>query len=109
MAEVSDKEPSLLFIWGLGATAAVICFIGACFQKWLVPVFAAFPLFWFVSFYVEIHSTDIGSYLYTEQGIYYYVQSYLSFTLFLSGIFLGLILNRQRKTFSTDKQGETSS
>ena len=97
IAEVSDKEPTLLWLWGLGATAAIICCIGACFCRWLIPVLAAYPFLWFVSFFIEIHAPDIGHALYLEQGILYYVQAYLSFILFLSGIILGLALNHRRR------------
>lgn len=98
-AEVSDKEPSLLFVWTIGAVAAIICFFGTYFRKWLAPILAAPPLLWFASFLMEIHSEDVGPYLYTEQGLSYYVQSYLSLTLFISGIVLGLFMNKRRRNF----------
>ena len=97
LAEVSDKEPTLLFVWTIGAVAAVICFFGTYFRKWLAPILATLPLLWFASFLMEIHSKDVGPYLYAEQGLSYYVQSYLSLTLFISGIALGLLMNKRRK------------
>lgn len=96
-AEVSDKEPSLIFVWALGAGAAAICFIGARFRKWLAPLLAVLPLLWFASFLAEIHSADVGPYLYAEQGLSYYVQSYLSLALFVSGLVLGLLKNGRRR------------
>jgi hypothetical protein len=96
MAEVSDKEPTLFCVWGLGATVAIVCCMASCFRRWLVPLVAAFPFFWFIGFFMEIHSVDIYPALYDEQGISYYVQSYLSFALFLSGVVFGLILNRHK-------------
>lgn len=96
-AEVSDKEPSLLSVWAIGSVAAIICFVGTYFFKWLAPVLAALPFLWFASLLVEIHSADVGPYLYAEQGLSYYVQSYLSLTLFISGIVLGLVMNNRRR------------
>jgi hypothetical protein len=96
-AEVSDKEPSLLFVWAIGAVAAAICFFGAYLYRWLASILVIPPLLWFVGFFMEIHSRDIGSYLYAEQGLTYYVQSYVSFTLFISGIVLGLHMNKRRR------------
>lgn len=99
LAEVSDKVPSLLFVWALGSIAAVICFVGAYFHRWLAPVLAVLPLLWFASLLTEIHSADVGPYLHAEQGLSYYVQSYLSLVLFISGVILGLVMNKRRRNF----------
>jgi hypothetical protein len=99
-AEVSDKEPSLFFVWTIGTVAAIICFSGAYFRKWLALILAAPPLLWFAGFFMEIHSEDISPYLYIEQGLTYYVQSYLSLTLFIFGIVLGLLMNKRRRNSS---------
>jgi hypothetical protein len=95
-AEVSDKEPSLIFVWSISLIAAVICFFGAYFRKWLTPILAALPLLWFVSFFIEIHSEDIRLHLYAEQGLSYYVQSYLAFAILIFGILLGLFIKPGR-------------
>jgi hypothetical protein len=94
-AEVSDKEPSLIFVWSTGFIAAAICLFGIYFRKWLAPILAAPPLFWFISFFIEIHSEDIRPYLYAEQGLSYYIQSYLAFAILISGILLGLFIKKR--------------
>lgn len=96
-AEVSDKEPSLLFVWALGAGAAAICLVGISFYRWLTPVLAVLPLLWFASFLTEIQSADVGPRLYAEQGLSYYVQSYMSLFLFISGVASGLVVNKRRR------------
>jgi len=96
-AEVSDKEPSLFFVWAVGAVSAVICFLGTYFRKWLAPILAILPILWFGSFFLEIHSDDICPFLYAEQGLSYYVQSYLSLGIFIIGIVLGLFMNMRRR------------
>ncbi|HWV14157.1 MAG TPA: hypothetical protein VN030_01915, partial [Cellvibrio sp.] len=93
-AEVSDKEPSLFFVWAVGVVAAVICFVSACFRKWLALALAVLPLLWFISFFMDIHSADVGPFLYAEQGLSYYIQSCLSLILFISGTVLGLFMKK---------------
>lgn len=97
LAEVSDKEPSIISVWSVGVTAALVCYFGSRQRRWLAPVLGALPVLWFASLFVEIHSTDIGSYLYAEQGPAYYVQAYLSFTTFVVGLALGLHRNKWKK------------
>lgn len=97
LAEVSDKEPSVLCIWSVGVAAALVCYFGSRHRRWLAPVLGGLPALWYGSLFVEIHSTDIRSYLYAEQGAAYYVQAYLSFTTFVVGLALGLLRNKWKK------------
>jgi hypothetical protein len=97
MAEVSDKEPSLVFVWALGSVASIVCFVGTYFRWRLAPILAALPLLWFASLFMEIHSADVGPHLYAEQGLSYYIQSYLSLAIFMAGLVLGLIMNKRRR------------
>jgi hypothetical protein len=99
LAEVSDKEPSILHVWIVGVAASVVCFVGSYHRQWLVPVLAALPSLWFASLLIEFHSADIGPYLYAEQGIPYFIQTYLSLTTFVSGVVLGLLKNKRRSNF----------
>lgn len=96
LAEVSDKEPSSLHIWMVAIAAAMICLAGSYHRRWLAPVLAALPTLWFASLFVEIHSADVGLHLFAEQGWPYYFQAYASFTVFVSSIVLGLLMNRRR-------------
>jgi hypothetical protein len=98
-AEVSDKEPSILYVWGVGAAASVVCFLGSYYRRWLAPVIAALPALWFASLFMEIHSEDISPHLYNEQGLAYYVQAYLALAFFVFGVILGLLVNKRRRSF----------
>lgn len=98
-AEVSDKEPSVLYIWSIGAISAAVCFFGAYYRRWLLAVLVPAPALWFVSLFIEIHSTDVGLALYQEQGIVYYLQAYLSLLLFTFGSGIGWLINGKRKNF----------
>jgi purine-cytosine permease-like protein len=93
-AEVSDKEPSIFYIWGVAAIATVVCFLGAHYRRWLALVLAVPPALWFASLLMEIHSADIGPYLYKEQGSAYYVQVYLALVLFMSGTLFAWLKNK---------------
>lgn len=97
-AEVSDKEPTVLYVWLVGIIAALVCLLGTYYRRWLAPILAALPLLWFASLLIEIHSADVGPYLYAEQGMTYYVQAYLSLAIFVAGVLLGLFLNGRRNS-----------
>ena len=98
-AEVSDKEPSALYIWSVGAMAAAVCFLGTYYRNWLLALLAPLPALWFISLFLEIHSADVSVALYQEQGLLYYVQAYLSLALFVLGGGAGWFLNKRRKNF----------
>jgi len=99
LAEVSDKEPSLFYVWMVGIIASAVCFIGSYHRRWLAPILAILPALWFASFLMEIHSADVGPHLYAEQGIIYYIHAYLSLAIFVAGIIFGLLMNKRRRNF----------
>ncbi|MEJ8849428.1 hypothetical protein [Variovorax rhizosphaerae] len=86
----------LVHIWGFGIAACVACFLVGCWRRWFGLVLAIMPAVWFVSLLLEIHSADVGPYLYNEQGSAYYVQAYLALALFVAGVVLGALRSRKR-------------
>ena len=96
LAEVSDKVASLPEIWGIGLGAAVAGFVGAYFRPWTLILLAPAPAYWFVTFLVEIHFSDIAPALRMEQGAAYYVQTYAAMGLWIFGVGAGWIFNKQR-------------
>lgn len=98
LAEVSDKEPAAGLFWVVGAAAAFFCFLAARFKPWLGLAVFAFPMLWFISLFLELHSADVGPHLLIEQGNVYYMQAYASFGLALGGLIVGLL--RRRKNIS---------
>lgn len=96
-AEVSDKEPTIGLIWAVGAFSALLCFMVARLRRWLAPIVGALPLLWFVSLLMEIHASDVAPYLYAEQGLGYYVQSYLSLGLLIGGMGAGCWVGRPER------------
>ena len=96
-AEVSDKEPSLWFIWAVGLAASGICMAAMAHRRWLGAVLAVLPALWFAGLLMEIHSPDVGPYLYAEQGWSYYLQAYLALTVFVGSLVLGLRMRERRR------------
>jgi hypothetical protein len=96
-AEVSDKEPSLCFVWTLGIIAALVCFAATFFLKWYGTIVAVFPLFWFVLHFIELHFDDVGMFLYIEQGAAYFIQSYLAASLVLLATLAGFFVGKKRR------------
>jgi len=95
-AEVSDKEPTSGELWLAGLIVAMLCFAAACFRPKLGAAAAAAFCLWGLSIILEIHSPDIMPYLRAEQGISYYVQAYIAFSLPFCGIALGVICRRRK-------------
>lgn len=95
-AEVSDKLVSVPEIWSIGLGAAVVGFLGAYFRPWTLILLVPVPAFWFGTFLVEIHFSDIAHALRAEQGNDYYVQTYAAIGLWILGLSAGLFLNKRR-------------
>jgi hypothetical protein len=94
-AEVSDKMPSLFSLWMFWIIAALVCFAATFFLKWYGTIVAVFPLFWFVLDLIELHFNDIGTALYREQGLTYFIQSYLAVFLILLATLAGIFFNKK--------------
>ncbi len=96
VAEVSDKVMLAPEIWGIGLGAAVVGFFGAYFRPWTLILLATVPAYWFITFLVEIHFSDIAPALRAEQGPAYYVQTYAAIGLWILGLSAGWVLNKRR-------------
>ena len=99
-AEVSDKVASLPEIWGIGLGAAAVGFLGAYFRPWTLILLAPVPAYWFITFLVEIHTSDISSALRSEQGVAYYWHTYASMGLWMLGLWAGWFLRKRRSPTS---------
>ena len=95
LAEVSDKEPTTDLFWAVGIVAALLCLAGARIVPWLGVVCFAPTTLWFISLFLEIHSSDISPYLLREQGVIYYWQAYAAFGTVLSGLAIGYVWHKR--------------
>lgn len=95
LAEVSDKEPTTNLFWTVGIVAALLCLFGARMKPWLGAVFFAPTALWFISLFLEMHSSDVGPYLLAEQGAGYYWQAYAAFGAVLCGLVVGYVWHKR--------------
>jgi len=95
LAEVSDKEPTAGLFWTLGLGSAMLCLFGTRIKPWLGAAFFALALLWFVSLFLEIHSSDVGPHLLREQGAAYYWQAYAAFGTVVGGFVIGYFWRRR--------------
>lgn len=95
LAEVSDKEPAAGLFWTVGIGAAILCLLGTRIRPWLGTTFFILAVLWFVSVFLEIHSSDVGPHLLKEQGAAYYWQAYAAFGAVLGGFAIGYLWHRR--------------
>jgi len=96
MAEVSDKEPTVVFFWQIGLVASLLGLVAARFRPWLGVICFTPIAVWFAGLFLEMHSTDVGAYLRGEQGNLYYLQAYAAFALAISGFIAGYLWHRRK-------------
>jgi len=95
LAEVSDKEPTASLFWTVGIGAALLCLFGTRIKPWLGVTVLALAVLWFVSVFLEIHSSDVSPHLEREQGAFYYWQAYAAFGTVLCGFVVGYVWHRR--------------
>lgn len=95
LAEVSDKEPTTHLFWTVGIVAALLCLFGTRMKPWLGAVLFAPAALWFISLFLEIHSSDVGPYLLLEQGVVYYWQAYAAFGAVVCGLAIGYVWHKR--------------
>ncbi|MEW6022351.1 MAG: hypothetical protein AB1807_09435 [Pseudomonadota bacterium] len=95
LAEVSDKAPTTDLFWAVGLVGALLCLAGGRIKPWLGVVLFAPAALWFISLFLEIHSSDVGPYLLSEQGSAYYWQAYAAFGAVVCGLAIGYVWHKR--------------
>ena len=95
LAEVSDKEPTANLLWTVGIVAALSCLFGTRMKPWIGAVLFVPTTLWFISLFLEIHSSDVGPYLLSEQGSAYYWQAYAAFGAVVCGLVIGYVWHKR--------------
>ena len=95
-AEVSDKVPSLSYIWGAAILLGAICFIATFIKRWLAIPISILPALWFISLFMEIYSPDVGPSIIAELGYEYVIHAYATIGAVLIFIGMGWLLNKKR-------------
>jgi hypothetical protein len=97
-AEVSDKVPSAEFSWAVGLATGILSLFIARLKPWLATICVTPAAIWFISLFLEIHSSDVGPHLKLEQGGSYYLQAYGAFALVVGGLALGCLWHRRKRS-----------
>jgi hypothetical protein len=77
LAEVADKEPTLLFLWLGAALPSAVSFFAARWSRWTLLVTVPAALIWVFIVLDDIWSWDVGPAIVEELGISYVIQSYI--------------------------------
>ena len=94
-AEVGDKVPSTLLLWGsaLAVTAAAIALTR--FRPWLGLMVLPLGLFQATVGHMEITSPDVGPAIVSELGSSYIVSSYVAYVFGLMGPVMAVLWARR--------------
>jgi hypothetical protein len=95
-AEVMDKEPSLLAVWGWAVISAALLFAVVKFRPWLLLGVAPLPALFFYGLLSEVIDPFVGPAMLREAGNLYIVSSWLAPVLPIAGVFAGWWLRRRR-------------
>ncbi len=95
LAEVSDKEPTAGLFWAVGLGTAMLCLFGTRIKPWLGAAIFVLAVLWFISLFLEIHSSDVGPHLLSEQGAIYYWQAYAAFGAVVGGFVTGYFWHKR--------------
>lgn len=94
LAEISDKEPSLLTVWLVAALFSVASFAICRFRRWTALI--AIPLIgvWAIGLFSELRSPDVGPAIIQELGRSYVIQSYIAALIPLLFVLFGVLSHR---------------
>jgi hypothetical protein len=95
-AEVMDKEPSLLAVWGWAVISAALLFAVVRFRPWLLFGVAPLPALFFYGLLSEVIDPFVGPAMLREAGNVYIVSSWVVPVLPIAGVFAGWWLRRRR-------------
>ena len=94
LAEISDKEPSVLKLWLVAAVLSAASLLLGLWRRWLALIPAAFAVIWAVVVWSEVHDAIMSKAIQEELGTTYIAQAYVAILLPLAFIVLALFRNR---------------
>jgi hypothetical protein len=87
LAEVADKEPSLLTLWVIALMLSGAAFCVAYWRRWAVLVPLALAAIWAAAVSSELRDPNVGPAIVEELGRTYVVQGMVTMSLpFLAGL-----------------------
>lgn len=78
LAEVSDKEPSVVVIWLISLYLSGLVFLLSRWRKWASLIALPFIGFWAFALVVELRDPNVGTAILQELGRGYVVQAYVA-------------------------------
>ena len=101
-AEVMDKEPSLLAVWGVALIAAVAMFVAARFRPWLLVIVVPLPVLFSYGLLAEVTDQFVGPAVLREAGNVYIVSAWVAPLIAVGGALFGWWLRRR---YASAQQG----
>ena len=101
-AEVMDKEPSLLSVWGMALIAGVAMFAAARFRPWLLVVVVPLAALFSYGLLAEVTDQFVGPAILREAGNVYIASTWLAPLVAVGGALLGWWLRRR---YTSAQQG----
>jgi hypothetical protein len=83
VAEVMDKEPTLVATWAWALTGGALGFVGWRFRWWAGAVLALLPAAYFVGLHLELTDPYVGPDIIREAGRGYVLWSYCAAAAFV--------------------------
>jgi len=96
-AEVMDKEPSMLMIWGAVTACSALGLIAARFKPVLVVITGLLAVLYFGEIVAEINDQTIGKAIINEAGNSYPLHAYAAAAVVILAHVAGLALRRYQK------------
>lgn len=96
-AEVSDKVPSILRLWGTGILLGVIGFLAIQYRKWAGAIVAVVAIFFCYIHHGIIVDEFVGPAVIKEQGSKYIISVYGSIGVMILPLIIGMFFNRKKQ------------
>ncbi len=90
LAEVADKEPTLVMLWTVAAVLSLASFALCRWRRWAAVIAIAATVIWIFILLPEVHDRFVGPAILQELGRGYVIQTYIAAFAPLFFILLGL-------------------
>ncbi len=98
VAEVMDKEPTILVVWVSAFLIALLGVAAAALRWWAGLIFTAVAVMLSIAILLEIHDPYVGPAIRREAGSGYVVQVYAAATAIVSPLLAAIVSKRRSMT-----------
>ena len=100
VAEVMDKEPTLVFIWVSAMTLAILGWAASLFRWWTGLIVATISAILSILMLLELHDPFVGPAIRTSRS--YFVQAYLAMFVALALPLIASLIAKRRASQHPD-------